>query len=453
MNLNTFICCLMSLTAAACFSPHKETIIQGKLNIPDTLAHTLYVKQQDSTYTIRPDSAQHTFILELPCDSSHFITLYGTIGSNEELWPFSQTLFINAGQNVRLGLTPENRTMKIKTDAKDKNNTTLCAYQQFYLEHARELWTTPPTAQQAEKFLEAYRQKADELIRQNQPAPEVQQYLTIHSYLDFTSGVKSLKYIYQEDPANQLPQNTGQSLPPPEQMLDNPTALLFSETISTIFSSLRKEYADPEVMLQSLQHKYTNPDIIQKVTRHIVQNHIQNYNYTQNFEEGLEQLKRLCTNLSTEESDEFIQEFTSRRFSVEGAPLPDVILEDKEGKQHKLSDFKGKYLYIDLWASWCGPCCAEIPHLQKLEKQVKNPQVEFISISLDQKREDWIKKMEQLDMKGNQYIVTDDQLSAMLNIQGIPHFLIYDKTGILSSYKAPRPSSGKTLVNILENLK
>lgn len=54
------------------------------------------------------------------------------------------------------------------------------------------------------------------------------------------------------------------------------------------------------------------------------------------------------------------------------------MLEDVDGKMHKLTDFLGKYLYIDLWASWCGPCCQEVPYLQKLEKQLNNPMVEFI---------------------------------------------------------------------------
>ncbi|MFR1240838.1 MAG: TlpA family protein disulfide reductase [Butyricimonas faecihominis] len=47
---------------------------------------------------------------------------------------------------------------------------------------------------------------------------------------------------------------------------------------------------------------------------------------------------------------------------------------------------------VDLWASWCGPCCQEVPYLQKLEKQLKNPAVEFISISLDTNKEAWKKR-------------------------------------------------------------
>ena len=57
------------------------------------------------------------------------------------------------------------------------------------------------------------------------------------------------------------------------------------------------------------------------------------------------------------------------------------------------AQFRGKYVYIDLWASWCVPCCREVPHLQKLEKELENKDVVFLSISIDQNPSAWKKKM------------------------------------------------------------
>ena len=142
-----------------------------------------------------------------------------------------------------------------------------------------------------------------------------------------------------------------------------------------------------------------------------------------------------------------------KKYSMEGAALPDVMLEDVDGQMHKLADFRGKYLYIDLWASWCGPCCQEVPYLQKLEKQLNNPMVEFISISLDTNKKAWKEKMKQLNMHGHQYIVTGDQFATMMNIKGIPHFLLYSKAGTLMQYKAEHPSSGDRIRNVLVRLK
>ena len=114
---------------------------------------------------------------------------------------------------------------------------------------------------------------------------------------------------------------------------------------------------------------------------------------------------------------------------------------------------RGKYVYIDLWASWCVPCCREVPHLQKLEKELENKDVVFLSISIDQKVEAWKKKMADLQVHGNQWHDSEGTLGKALNVKGIPFFLIYDKEGKLYMYNAPRPSMGLALKELLEGLK
>ena len=117
------------------------------------------------------------------------------------------------------------------------------------------------------------------------------------------------------------------------------------------------------------------------------------------------------------------------------------------------SQLRGKYVYIDLWASWCVPCCREVPHLQKLEKELENKDVVFLSISIDQKVEAWKKKMADLQVHGNQWHDSEGTLGKALNVKGIPFFLIYDKEGKLYMYNAPRPSMGLALKELLEGLK
>ena len=57
------------------------------------------------------------------------------------------------------------------------------------------------------------------------------------------------------------------------------------------------------------------------------------------------------------------------------------------GGQTKLEDLKGKYVYIDVWATWCGPCLAEIPHLKKVEAAYHDKNIVFLSISIDVKKD------------------------------------------------------------------
>ena len=73
---------------------------------------------------------------------------------------------------------------------------------------------------------------------------------------------------------------------------------------------------------------------------------------------------------------------------------PNVTFSDNEGKCHHLTEFFGKVLYIDLWATWCGPCCMEIPYLEKMVDHYKgNKKVQFLSISLDENHDAWLKKI------------------------------------------------------------
>ena len=135
-----------------------------------------------------------------------------------------------------------------------------------------------------------------------------------------------------------------------------------------------------------------------------------------------------------------------------GAPVPDIEILDAEGNSHKLSEFKGKYIYIDFWASWCGPCNREIPFLKDLEKTLNNDNVVFVGISIDEDAEAWKGALKRNELSENQFL-GNNKLSEMLSIQSIPRYVIYDKEGKLLDANAPRPSSGDEIRSILKNLK
>lgn len=139
-----------------------------------------------------------------------------------------------------------------------------------------------------------------------------------------------------------------------------------------------------------------------------------------------------------------------------GADAPDIEFEDIDGRIHHLSDFKGKPLYVDLWASWCGPCCEEIPHLQKFVDSLgKDPQIACISISIDSDRADWTGKLEQLGSTWPQYLATaagQDCISNQYFVSGIPRFMLIDAEGKIAAVNAPRPSDNNILQELLSLL-
>lgn len=131
-----------------------------------------------------------------------------------------------------------------------------------------------------------------------------------------------------------------------------------------------------------------------------------------------------------------------------GTAAPDFEYESIEGKKVKLSDFKGKYVYIDVWATWCGPCRAEIPHLKKLEENLHGKNIEFVSISVDYEKdyEKWKKFVADKQLGGVQLYADKSWESSFIQsfgINSIPRFILIDPNGNVVSSDEDRPSQPK----------
>jgi thiol-disulfide isomerase/thioredoxin len=141
---------------------------------------------------------------------------------------------------------------------------------------------------------------------------------------------------------------------------------------------------------------------------------------------------------------------------VEGTLAPSFDYENHKGGKTKLEDLRGKYVYIDVWATWCGPCRAEIPHLKKVEEKYHGKNIEFVSISVDvdKDHEKWQKFVTDKQLGGIQLFAdknwTSDFIKAF-GINSIPRFLLIDPNGKVVKADAPRPSS-VSLVELLDGL-
>lgn len=128
-----------------------------------------------------------------------------------------------------------------------------------------------------------------------------------------------------------------------------------------------------------------------------------------------------------------------------GNPSPTFSCPDINGKTVSLSDLKGKYVYIDVWATWCGPCRAEIPHLKKLEEAYKGKDIEFVSLSCDQDKAAWEQMVKAQALQGIQlYMGPRDEFMKKYIINGIPRFILLDREGKIVKADAPRPSNPET---------
>lgn len=143
----------------------------------------------------------------------------------------------------------------------------------------------------------------------------------------------------------------------------------------------------------------------------------------------------------------------AKKATAAGGKAVNFTYPDANGKNVSLSDFKGKVVLVDVWATWCGPCKGEIPHLKKLEKEMHGQDVLFLSVSVDelkdhQKWKDFIKSEE---LGGVQLFASGwSDIAKFYNIKGIPRFMVFDKQGNIVSTDAPRPSN-KELKLLLES--
>ncbi len=130
-----------------------------------------------------------------------------------------------------------------------------------------------------------------------------------------------------------------------------------------------------------------------------------------------------------------------------GTEAADFEMQDTEGRTVRFWDVikRGKITYIDFWATWCGPCCAEIPFVEKLvEKYKGNEKIQFVSISLDDKLDKWHEKLNRDKPTWEQYVIPenfDSKFAREYNIRAIPRFMVFDGKGRIISTNANRPSS------------
>jgi thiol-disulfide isomerase/thioredoxin len=106
-----------------------------------------------------------------------------------------------------------------------------------------------------------------------------------------------------------------------------------------------------------------------------------------------------------------------------------------------LENFRGKYIAIDVWATWCGPCREESPYFDKLAIKYKNQPVQFVALSTDRRIDDWFVDATQKSKSVLQAHVNDNQaFSNDYNVEFIPRFILIDKEGKIVNSKMPRPS-------------
>lgn len=134
-----------------------------------------------------------------------------------------------------------------------------------------------------------------------------------------------------------------------------------------------------------------------------------------------------------------------------GSQSPDFSSTDISGEKFSLSDFRGKYVYIDVWATWCGPCHREIPYLKALQERYAGKDIYIVSISCDTDRTAWESKVRE-GLSGIQlHFEENDTFMERYMISGVPRFILLDREGKIILSDMSRPSDPRT-VDLLDSL-
>lgn len=237
----------------------------------------------------------------------------------------------------------------------------------------------------------------------------------------------------------------------------------YSESISFFYLNylLNKDIIDNEEILQNrTKHKLEIANqLYTGKTKEYVLSRIINSQISETFSfQELELLKSYINKITDKSTKEkLFNKYEDRKSIVNelsyGKDAPVFNLQDMNGNMYSLKDFKGKVVYIDLWASWCGPCKDEMPSLKIIQEEyMDNDNFIIISIAVKdltgrEKRNefikentlDWLQLEDHNDFIWNKYKVTS-----------IPRFILIDKEGKILNFDAPRPSEADKLRKEIE---
>ena len=151
--------------------------------------------------------------------------------------------------------------------------------------------------------------------------------------------------------------------------------------------------------------------------------------------------------------DEIKKIFNNLSETMASTIAPDFNYVNPSGQLVSLKSLRGNYVYIDVWATWCAPCIAEIPSLKKIEDNYKDKNIKFVSISVDvvSDKQTWLDFVKKNDLKGIQVFADKDFNSDFIKkfgITSIPRFILIGPDGVIIDNNAKRPSDAKLIAQL-----
>lgn len=260
----------------------------------------------------------------------------------------------------------------------------------------------------------------------------VNSYLSYPSYANLTAGVKDREKVTQKIDSfyNAL---TAEVKPMVKALINdkyldvNIVRNVLSELSSPEMSSM-KAWMEGSSLTPRIQSLFRSSEYVGKLRHEVTA-------------ESLAEMKEFAGKLAYKDfAAELDGMIVKASQLLKGQPAIDFEMTDSTGVVRHLSDFKGKAIYVDLWATWCGPCIQESPFFESLSKEYAGKDIVFLPISTDTNRKAWMRYISGHKKELTQYNCIDPELNSGWSIYYIPRFILIDKDFNVANAYAPRPS-------------
>lgn len=221
-------------------------------------------------------------------------------------------------------------------------------------------------------------------------------------------------------------------------------------------SALRKrknltELEEINLIKSSYSRAYFSFQLIERVAAFKLKNMIEAENMTSKIQVMVDDF--LATATSRDYKNYLSKKVSFSKTLAKGSPAKPFKLKDIDGKEVSLKDFIGKTVYIDFWASWCGPCIYDMKFMETIKAKFQD-EVVFIQISLDSDM-DWREAIKMYDVKGiNLRADENSTITKNYGVTGIPAYYLIDKKGNFADSQVSDPSKeeGQELIRQIEEV-